>query len=113
MLALVDAQLRFSVGGKLLVDHAYDPTGLDCRPTARPLAIGSGRSSLSVTDLKVLRDVYYLAAGSRGIDGPSALGPDEYWLLGDNSAVSVDSRSWPAARANLFIGKALIPRNHR
>jgi signal peptidase I len=110
MLALVDAQLRFSLGGRQLVDYAYDPAGYECQPSARPLAIGAQAASLSVSDVQVLRDVYYLSSGAGGSAAPRRLGGDEYWLLGDNSAVSIDSRSWPAARANLFIGKVLIHR---
>jgi hypothetical protein len=110
VLALVDAGLRLMLDGNLVLDYVYDPAGLDCRPVARPLAVGSKGSRLSVAELKVLRDVYYLPPGNGAAEAPRPLGADEYWLLGDNCAVSVDSRSWPVARANLFIGKALIHR---
>ncbi len=143
--ALADARLQFSIGERELVDYRYDPSGLDVRPTARPLAIGaqmpaaggvgygdggSGNEGLgdggsrvaaglqvSVSRLRVLRDIYYLpaaeAAGSASpasATAPRTLGADEYWLLGDNSAVSRDSRQRGAASANLLTGKALIHR---
>ncbi len=108
MLALVDAQLRLSINGKLRVDIVYDPTGLDCHPASRPLGIGTAGPGLTLAELNVLRDVYYLARGETGGSLPQRLGVDEYWLLGDNSASSVDSRSWPPARGNLFVGRVLI-----
>ena len=36
------------------------------------------------------------------------LGPDEYFLLGDNPPVSLDSRLWGPVSARLLIGKPLI-----
>ena len=51
----------------------------------RPLAIGSAAASLTVSDLVVLRDVYYLPPDQQRSSSPRRLGADEYWLLGDNS----------------------------
>ncbi|MEZ5950240.1 MAG: S26 family signal peptidase [Planctomycetaceae bacterium] len=38
------------------------------------------------------------------------LGPDEYFVLGDNSAVSVDSRHWPegSVTRSLLIGRPVL-----
>jgi signal peptidase I len=63
----------------------------------------------------VYRDVYYArpigVASGRGMDGPLELGDDEYYLVGDNSPVSIDSRNWPAppgVPAKLLLGKPLL-----
>ena len=49
-----------------------------------------------------LRDVQYLASGSFGWKSVE-LGPDEYFVLGDNSYLSQDSRSFgPLPRKNIF-----------
>jgi len=45
-----------------------------------------------------------------GIDRPYRLGPDEYFVLGDNSPASDDSRSWPSGPgvpSEMLIGKPL------
>ena len=110
VLALANAQLRLTLGGKLLIEVAYDPAGLEYQPVPRPLAIGSAGASLAVTGLCVLRDVYYLAPPDRGAAAPHELDANQYWLLGDNSAWSVDSRRWSAVQGNLFVGKVLIHR---
>jgi hypothetical protein len=40
---------------------------------------------------------------------PRRLGPDEYFVLGDNSAVSDDSRNWSDAQitSNDFVGRVV------
>lgn len=37
-----------------------------------------------------------------------ALGPDEYFMMGDNRAGSFDSRMWGPAKREFFIGKAFL-----
>ena len=49
---------------------------------------------LRVTDWVVSRDIYYLPPPGKLAMEDRQLGPDEYWLLGDNTAVSDDSRTW-------------------
>jgi signal peptidase I len=50
-------------------------------------------------------DEPYLQPGRRGGQdfGPLTLGPDEYWLMGDNRQQSCDSRRWgPVPRSDLI-----------
>jgi signal peptidase I len=86
-------------------------------PTDGPLAIGVAGLRGEIRDLAVWRDVYYESrpedrpvplAGATG--GGWRLGPEQYFVLGDNAAVSDDSRSWlagPGLDAKLVIGKPL------
>ena len=94
-LALADCRLQLVVSGVPIVDYRYDPA--DCaerKPTAEPLAIGAVGRPLRFTEWVVSRDIYYLPPpGRMAMDGRQ-LGPNEYWLLGDNTAVSDDSRTW-------------------
>jgi signal peptidase I len=54
--------------------------------------------------VRVLRDLYYTEAGTYATAAPLRLGPDEYFLLGDNSAASTDSRHFGPVRAHELIG---------
>jgi len=52
--------------------------------------------------VRILRDLYYTSVGTFART-PLSLGPDEYFLLGDNSAASTDSRELgPVPAARLF-----------
>jgi signal peptidase I len=70
-----------------------------------------------VADLKIFRDVYYTRAlGSiprhpHGVNEPYQLRDDEYFVLGDNSPVSNDSRFWsgsPVVPRSMFLGKPFL-----
>lgn len=64
-----------------------------------------------VRSLILYRDVYYTRGkGHNGIRKPYQLGSKEYFVLGDNSPVSLDSRSWAdgAVPAHLLLGKPFI-----
>jgi signal peptidase I len=96
-LALADCRLQVVVSGVPIVDYRYEPG--DCaerRPTAEPLAIGAVDMPLRFTEWVVSRDIYYLPPPGKLAMDDRQLGPNEYWLLGDNTAVSDDSRTWPA-----------------
>lgn len=76
-------------------------------PARNPVRIGAEDLSVQIASLKLFRDVHYTRkAGARQY----RLGSDEYFMLGDNSPVSFDSRSWPpgAVRSRLLLGKAFI-----
>jgi signal peptidase I len=113
--SLFDQQLLLAFDGRTAVTWPYDPSERPLRPTARPLAVGSQGLGVVVRDLRVYRNVYYTRPvgfeGRWGLDKPIRLGPDQYFVLGDNSPISDDSRTWPdgpAVDAKLLIGKPLI-----
>jgi hypothetical protein len=87
---------------------SYTPLRGPLRPTPRPVAIGAEGDELEVWDIVVMRDVYY-TAGLRGHGDPSQdrLADDEYFMLGDNSHHSGDSREWPhpGVAADDLLGK--------
>jgi hypothetical protein len=75
-------------------------------------------ATVRIADVRVLRDIFYI-----GADGISAVGgmiekprldfpleADQFFVLGDNSAASKDSRLWLEGHhvdRNLLVGKAL------
>ena len=112
-LSLFDRQLLLAIDGRTCLTYPYRASDRPSRPTSRPLAIGVQNLSLSVDRLSVWRDVYYgpLAGGGggHGLSGPCQLGPDEFFVLGDNSPISLDSRTWkkPGLAAKYLVGKPL------
>jgi hypothetical protein len=115
-LSLIDRQLLLAIDGNVALEpYAFSTSELPRTPTPRPLAIGSRGLGLEIQDLRVLRDIYY--THPRGIysrwalEQPYQLKDDEYFMLGDNSPLSEDSRFWaggPAVRASLLVGKPLV-----
>ena len=65
-----------------------------------PVALGVRGGALEVDDLRIYRDIYYTSSlantprHSQGMVTDVRLGQDEYFVLGDNSPVSNDSRFW-------------------
>ena len=115
-LSLFDRQVLLALDGELAFEpYRIAASELPRTPTSRPLAIGSRGLGVELTELKLLRDIYYTPP--RGIysrwalDQPYQLADDEYLMLGDNSPLSEDSRFWPespAIPASLLVGKPLL-----
>lgn len=119
--ANVDDQLLLWVDGKSLAfDGRFGPldTNIPTDEDLRPVRLGSRDAALRFTDIRVLRDVYYIAQRRPGEDRdipPSLTDPeswerfdfdrslavdfrleaDQFLVLGDNSPQSQDSRLWP------------------
>ena len=82
------------------------------QPQSRPFAMAAKQLELTIHSLKVFRDVYYLAPNGSNQDwSPERpLADDEYFLLGDNAQVSIDSRhrrTSPLPDRKSLLGKAL------
>jgi signal peptidase I len=76
-----------------------------------PVAFGSRRGSVQVSSVKLYRDVHYTTENQRhGTERPLKLGNDEFFFLGDNSPVSLDSRGWasPVVPRRLLVGRPLV-----
>ncbi len=124
---LCDQQVLLVIDGQTILRHAYDRATnqrsdagdthtSDERP--RQLAIGCIHAPqrvpvkfvppIQIDNLKVWRDVYYLDPQglSRDWTAGARLGADEYFLLGDNQPVSIDSRHWepPSVLRRAIVG---------
>ena len=121
-LAFVDRRATVAVDGRAVglpsevfvptLGTAKTPSGLppERRGTARPLQIEARGVSIVLRHLKLSRDVQYRAEGENAIAEAWQLGRDEYFMLGDNSPSSEDSRAWkkPGVPEGDFIGKPFL-----
>ena len=79
--------------------------------TMSPVAFGARRGSVSVRSVTLFRDVHYTTENHRhATERPLTLGDDEFFFLGDNSPVSLDSRGWddPVVPRRLLVGRPLF-----
>jgi signal peptidase I len=62
----------------------------------RPVIMAAKGVKANLTNIRLWRDVHYTQDGKQGVGGAVVrLGPDQYFVLGDNSPRSEDSRFWP------------------
>jgi signal peptidase I len=86
------------------------PPGPRRRDVTNPFRLGAEAATVAFRHVRLYRDVYYRPADRNAGAEPYQLGPDEYFLLGDNSANSDDSRSWqiPGVPERNFLGKPFL-----
>ncbi|MGZ3389122.1 MAG: signal peptidase I [Isosphaeraceae bacterium] len=116
--SVVDHRLTVTLDGQPLFQPLdYDNPFAGPPGDESPIALGVQGGAVSVTDLKIFRDVYYTSAlGSiprhpHGVNEPYLLKDDVYFVLGDNSPVSNDSRFWsgsPVVPRSMFLGKPFL-----
>lgn len=108
-MAFVDRRIGVAVDGKEY--FSFDFAEPAARPDlSAPFKLGAQGITATVKNVKLYRDIYYRPSGTHGTSQPYTLGPKEYFLLGDNSANSDDSRSWqiPAVPERNFLGKPFL-----
>lgn len=78
-------------------------------PFQVPFTFGIRNGVAQISDVRLYRDTHYQSVGRHGIKSPYRLGSDEYFVLGDNSSVSDDSRMWPepGVKRSAIIGRPL------
>ena len=106
-----DDQLLAAINGQTLVRRPLESARGPPPDAYRPAAVAADQLEVSLGDLRIWRDTYY-AVGPDGaprtrLRGRMQLGPDEYFVLGDNPAVSVDSRVWGPVGRRLLVGRPL------
>lgn len=111
-LSTFDRQVVAAVAGTELFEPLLYPSRSSPRqPLISPASITAAEGEFEVRQLRLYRDVYYTPRGRYAASdaAPCQLGEDEFFVLGDNSPVSIDSRLWdvPAVRRTELIGKPL------
>ncbi len=100
-----DRQLMVAIEGEVVLCHAM-PGDTPAEPTSRPFAIRRSQPQITLNELTLWRDIYLTTAPS-SLPSRQKLGADEFFVLGDNSSISVDSRSWGPLPGRLLVGKPL------
>jgi len=108
--SLMDRQLLVAINGKSLFEPITKSDQQTHEPPAptRPIAVGAAGGSFEIGSLKVFRDVYYTPKSDNTL--VRRMKDDEFFVLGDNSPVSVDSRCWddPAVKRQNLVGKPVV-----
>jgi signal peptidase I len=110
----VDNVLMLVLDGVDVLQAGYKENRFHPHDTAREgksfphrVYLGGDGGKFGFRAIRVLRDLYYTRRGHFGVDAPAELGPDEYFVLGDNSADSRDSREWGPVHASEIVGRAV------
>ena len=117
-LMLADRRVQLAINKTVLVEYDYQrsdgTTPLEGQtpllPSDQPLAIGVQGAQVEIRNLQILRDVYYTPGKMTSSQATYQLGPDEYFVLGDNSPHAVDSRDWSprgGLSGTLLVGRVL------
>ena len=109
-----DRRLYLWVEGKVFTNDLAPwpplPEGLDLVPRRSSLALEVRGGGMALAGLRVVRDLHYCKhSGTHGTaGGPEPLGEGEYFMLGDNSAMSEDSRHYGGVPSSWFVGSPLM-----
>jgi signal peptidase I len=116
VLSTFDRRLLFAIDGRRQLIFDDDRSSAPPKPVSRPFAIAANRLAIAIERLRVLRDVYYTPPTDTRQALSRQLGPDEYFVLGDNSPISVDSRSWMGGQtvpSGSLVGRVLNARRRQ
>jgi signal peptidase I len=106
--ALCDQRVLVSIDGTTVIRHAYQPSAANTDTDPPPLSIGAAGVTVRVLTPRVYRDIHYLGPnGASHWKSPQPLADNQWFVLGDNVPISVDSRSWSAIPAKVIQGPVI------
>lgn len=105
-----DRRFQIYLDGQLYGERNLDPAA-SITPTAQPFALKVRQADVELRDLCIYHDIYQASEaeqiGSPVPMEPLKLGAKEIFVLGDNSAVSLDSRQWGPVPVRLLVGRPM------
>jgi signal peptidase I len=110
-MSFVDRRFSLCVDGLMVVEDVDLPVPRERKPVIRPVQIEATGMAVAVRNFRLFRDVHYTARGRQGVGGQAVrLGAEQYFVLGDNSPNSQDSRFWPidGISASQLLGPAFL-----
>lgn len=100
----VDNYLSVELDGHELLTCSY-AKNTPGKSIGERVALGGTGGVLRFRAIRVLRDRHYTARGRYGVQTLQVLGPDEIFVLGDNSADSFDSREFGPVKLSSLLGR--------
>lgn len=109
-----DNRVALVIAGQPVLEYTYDANTLSpVGSIGERVSFGATGTSLRFRSIRIDRDVTYTQRGDRsapgrlgwGLGQRLTLSPDEYYLLGDRSKVSEDSRSFGPIHRNKIMGR--------
>jgi signal peptidase I len=111
-MAFVDRRLTLAIDGSCPLAPVDLPPAVRRDEVVRPVTLGARGVRAVVNGFRLYRDVHYTQAGRNAVGGKGVqLSADQYFVLGDNSPSSDDSRFWPdggAVPADSLVGKPFL-----
>jgi hypothetical protein len=112
-LSNVDDQVGFCVDGRRVFLAAYSANRFHPQDEQlrRGVSLGARawfggvRGLASFRRIRLSRDLYYTQRGERGVSAPVQLGPEQIFVLGDNSPESLDSRDFGPVPLSRVLGR--------
>ena len=92
-LTTFDRVIQVAIDGNLIFSQAQSSGEPLNEEMVYPFSIGAKEQTINIRRIRIFRDVYYRALINTPPEGYS-LAENEYYLLGDNVAISIDSRHW-------------------
>ncbi len=109
----VDGTLWVMLDEKQILSYDYGSDNQDYgkRLSDSGIKIGGRGVACRFNNIEIFRDIYYnsdLTSGRWAVREPVKTGKDEYFVLGDNSINSKDSRVWKFVHGDDVVGKAFF-----
>jgi signal peptidase I len=108
-------RLTFDLDGEQVFSRDYasnrlfalDTARLGTSPPSDRVFIGGHMGRAKISGIRVSRDLHYFPRGDFAVQEAVELGPDQIFLLGDNSLSSRDGRDWGWTSLSEVIGRPI------